>query len=88
MKIKEAIIYLYDGMPLVPQQIRNRKPSEKNWQVTYVTVVTMKQIIGSVLKNQSNRKKVVPFGVNYRSCEGLFLLRWRRGAVGSTVKMQ
>ena len=54
---KEAINYLYDGMPWVKQHISNTKPPEKYCQSTYVTVVTMEQIVGSVFENNSSIEK-------------------------------
>ena len=39
------------------QHIRNSKPSEKDCKMTYVTVVKLEYIFGSVLKNQSSGEK-------------------------------
>ena len=39
---------------MVTHQIRNSKPSEKDWKVTSITVVTMEHIVGRVLYNQSS----------------------------------
>ena len=64
LKNKYTINYLYGGIPSIPQYIRSRKPSQKDWQGKYESVVKMEHILGIILKNNSNREKWLLSEVN------------------------
>ena len=40
-----------------PDRIREQKPSLMDWSVTSTVVVTMRQIVGSIVKNQASSDK-------------------------------
>ena len=54
---KDAINYLYDLRENTPGRIREQKPSLKYLSVTSTVVMTMRQIVGSIVKNQASGGK-------------------------------
>ena len=45
--------YLYGPMENFPGRIRGKKPSSKYWSVTRNVVMTMRRIVGIIVKNQA-----------------------------------
>ena len=52
-----AINYLYGSMENIPDIIRELKPSLKYWSVMSTVVMTMQQIVGSIVKHQASGRK-------------------------------
>ena len=53
----EAINYVYESMYNVLKIIRGKEPYLTNWAVTRTFVMTMRRIVGIVVKNQSSGGK-------------------------------
>ena len=54
---KGAINYLYELIDNIPDIIREQNPSLTDWSVTSTVVMTMRQIIGSIVKKQASGGK-------------------------------
>ena len=54
---KSAINYLNVSMNNIPDRIRERNPSLTDLSVTRTVVMTMRHIVGSIVKNQASGGK-------------------------------
>ena len=54
---KGSINYLYGSMEIIPDRIRLEKRPLKDWSVTSTVVMTMRWIVGSIVKNQASCDK-------------------------------
>ena len=57
LKSKGTINYLSGSMENIPDIIKQQKPSLIDWSVTRTVVMTMRYIVGIIVKNQASGSK-------------------------------